>query len=82
MNYLKYTPQDFVELRDLLSTVPTFVSDWNSPEIESSTYRLYGKKKPAIQATRDYINNVRRTFDAPNLLEKSCRCGKNSKFSP
>ena len=70
MNYLKYTSQDLVELRNLLSTVPTFVSDWNSPEIGSNTYRLYGKKKPAIQATRDYINHMRRTIDAPDLLEK------------
>ena len=70
MNYLKYTPQDYVELRHLLSTVPTFVSDWNSPEIGSNTYRLYGKKKPAIQATKDYINSIRRNIEASNLLEK------------
>ena len=43
MNYLKHNPQDFIELPQLLTIVPTFVSDWNSPEIGSSTYRLYEK---------------------------------------
>ena len=44
-------PDLIEELRQLLRNVPTYVTNWSSPEISSDTYRLYGRKTPANEAT-------------------------------
>ena len=52
---------DYVdEFINLLSNHCTFVPDWNAPEINEKTYRLYSKKVPAKQASRQYAERVKR----------------------
>lgn len=61
------------ELRNLLQTVPTYVDTWESQEITSDTYRLYGRKTPANEATRSFLNSQRtRLSSTPGqLFERS-----------
>ena len=58
MHYRKYTdfPGLLDELRDLLRNVPTYVENWSSPIITADTYRLYGRRVPANEATSDFVN--------------------------
>jgi hypothetical protein len=69
LHHSKYTSAILLELRNLLNDIPTYVDDWDSPQIGSDTYRLYGKKTPAIDATRNYINTTRNSMQ-PNLLRE------------
>ena len=61
MHYSKYVsnPDLITEFKTLLSNTCTFVPSWTSPEITPSTYRLYGKKFPAKEATRQFVEAVR-----------------------
>ena len=72
MHYSAYVddPELLVEFRTLVSNTCVFVENWDSPEITPSTYRLYGKKLPANEATRQFINNVRQTISSERLFEK------------
>ena len=47
----------------------TFVDDWNDPKITPSTYRVYGKKFPARQASEKYISEVSMQLDDSELQE-------------
>ena len=58
------------EFRNLLSETCVFVSNWNAPEITPSTYRLYGKRVPANEATKQFVDNVRLSVPSNELLEK------------
>ena len=51
---------DFI---NLVSINCTFVPNWDSPEINERTYRLYSKKVPAKQASRQYAERVKRCLD-------------------
>ena len=72
MHYSKYIekPELLDELRLLLKEVPTYVTNWSSPEISSDTYRLYGRRTPANEASQNLINAIRSNIPAENLREK------------
>ena len=72
MHYSKYIekPELLDELRLLLKEVPTYVTNWSSPEISSDTYRLYGRRTPANEATQNLINAIRSNISSENLREK------------
>ena len=70
MHHSMYTEDLLNKLRDLLSTVPIFVDNWDSEEIGMDTYRLYGKKAPAIEATCNFINSIKNTMSNNDYREK------------
>ena len=53
---LRSSPELEQKFKDLASQSLTFVTDWNSPLITRDTQRLYPKKKPAVQASEEYVN--------------------------
>ena len=54
------------EFKSRLCNVPTYVPNWSSPEISPDTYRLYGRKIPANDATRNLIDNIRSNYHQSN----------------
>ena len=52
-------PELIDEFEELLLSTCTFVSSWNDEKITPSTYRLYGKRMPAKEATDCYIQQVK-----------------------
>ena len=70
LHHSKYTTDNISELKELLRTVPRYVQNWESTDIDNNTYRLYGKKNPAIEATKNYINSIKSTISASNIREK------------
>ena len=58
------------EFETLLSNTCTFVHDWSSPEITPSTVRFYAKRLPALQATKDFIENMKTTISAQHRRER------------
>ena len=83
MHYSKYVsnPDLITEFKTLLSNTCTFVPSWTSPEITPSTYRLYGKKFPAKEATRQFVDGVRRSINQSNLREKDADDVEKSRYS-
>lgn len=53
-----------------LSQVCTFVENWSDPLITPDTFRIYGKKSPAIEAAKMYINQVKRTMNSNDYRER------------
>ena len=52
---LRSSPELEQKFKDLASESLTFVPDWNSSLITKDTQRLYPKKKPAVQASEEYV---------------------------
>jgi hypothetical protein len=48
----------------------TFIDNWNDEQITPSTYRLYGRRVPAKEAARQFIERVRRSFEPNQLLRE------------
>ena len=61
MNPIEYkqNPNLLKKLKELVGSCCTFVPNWNSPLITPEVHRIYGKKKPAKQASQEYINQVK-----------------------
>jgi hypothetical protein len=57
-------------VRLLVSENFTFIDNWNDEQITPSTYRLYGRRVPAKEAARQFIERVRRSFEPNQLREK------------
>ena len=70
MHHSMYTEDLLNELGALLSSIPIFVDNWDSEVIGMDTYRLYGKKAPAIEATRNFINSIKNTMSNDDYREK------------
>ena len=83
MHYSKYEedPELITEFKTLLDETITFVPSWTSPEITPSTYRLYGKKFPAKEATRQFIIGVRQNIAPSDLREKHADDVERSRYS-
>ena len=83
MHYSEYEKNEdlITEFKSLLRTTCTFVTTWSSNEITPSTYRLYSKKFPAKEATRQFVNNVRQSISAGNLREKKADDVEKSRYS-
>ena len=69
------------EFKSLLRNVPTYVPNWSSPEITPDTYRLYGRKIPANDATRNLIENIRSNITSDQLREKASVDKERIRFS-
>ena len=71
-NYMRYEqePELIDEFVRLASEHLTFVDNWNDEIITPSTYRLYGRRVPAKEAARQFIERVRRSFEPNQLREK------------
>ena len=69
------------EPKQLASEKFTFVNNWNCPEIDPSTYRLFGRKKPAKEATCVFINHVRACIDPLDIRERESDDVQNNMFS-
>ena len=65
----------------LVSDNFTFVEDWTSDKITPSTYRLYGKRVPAKEAAKQFVERVRRSIQAHNLREKKSDDVEKSRYS-
>ena len=55
--------------KELVGDCCTFVSSWQSPLIKPEVHRIYGKKKPAKQASREYVNNVKANLKKEQYVE-------------
>ena len=80
----RFHPQKYIddptlitEFKILLSTTCTFVSDWKDPLITPTAYRLYGKKFPAKQASKMYIDQVKAQFQNHEIIERVADDVKN-----
>eukprot|EP00957_Ditylum_brightwellii_P189197 14401587-Ditylum_brightwellii.AAC.1 len=62
-------PELFDEFSNLLEQNCAFVNFWISPEITQSTYHLYGKKYPAREASRHFVDLMRQRNDDGILRE-------------
>ena len=63
-------PKLILEFKSLLSTTCTFVDSWSDPVISPTTFRLYGKKHPAKEASRKYIEQVRSQLSEGDVQER------------
>ena len=63
-------PELLTEFRSLLEQTCTFVNNWQDPEITPETFRLYGMRVPAVEATKEFVENVRRTVPPETLRVK------------
>ena len=83
MHYKVYQqqPELLDEFKLLLSNTCTFVSDWSDPEITPSTYRLYSKKFPAKEATRQFISAVTQSIESNHIIEKNADDVQKSRYS-
>ena len=64
-------PELLDELRVLLHNVPTYVPTWTSPQISTDTYRLYGRRTPANEATQSFVDTIRANIPNEELREKA-----------
>ena len=51
--------------------VMSYISNWTSPKISPDTYRLYGRKTPANEATRNLVETIRSNISHDYLRENS-----------
>ena len=70
MNYrhLMENPLLVTEFSELASTHFTFVENWEDRKIVPSTFRVYSKRVPAVDAAKEFIANVRRNITNPNSV--------------
>ena len=54
----------------LCSQCLTFVDEWNHPKISPSTMRLYSKKVPTREATKQFAERVKRQIPRNSIRER------------
>ena len=59
----------------------TFVDSWDDDAISPSTMRLYSKKVPAREASRQFVARVRRQVDDSVRIEKVAEDVEKSRYS-
>ena len=69
---------DFIQL---VSDNFTFVEDWTPDKITPSTYRLYGKRDPAKEAAKQFVERVQRSIPAHQLRDKKSDDIEKSRYS-
>ena len=74
-------PEVIDEFKELICQHCTFVDTWNSEEITPDTYRLFGKKFPAKEASRRFVENIKMRDDVGTVLEKTSDDVENPRFS-
>ena len=72
MNYREFerNPELVNEFVTLCSNNLTFVDTWEDPRILPSTMRLYSKKIPAREASRQFVASVRRSVNNNEYIEQ------------
>ena len=72
MNYRNFerNPELVNEFVTLCSNNITFVDSWEDPCILPSTMRLYSKKIPAREASRQFVASVRRSVNNNEYIER------------
>ena len=69
------------EFTELISEHCTFVDTWESPLITEKTYRLYSKRVPAKEASRQYAERVKRCIHHDNYVVSTAVDVEKSRFS-
>ena len=64
-------PELLDEFSRLICDSCVFVDSWSAPEITPSTYRLYGKKHPAKEASKRFVEQIRQRSDI-GILREHC----------
>lgn len=72
-NELIRNPGKVQRFIDLAGEKFTFVESWDDPKITKSCYRVYSKRIPVVEATRDFIIKVKREYKDQ---EDACRFRK------
>ena len=72
LNYTKLMdePKLVDEFISLCSQCLTFVDEWNHPKILPSTMRLYSKKVPTREATKQFAERVKRQIPRNSIRER------------
>ena len=72
LNYriLAENPNLIEEFISLCSESLTFVKDWSDKKITPSTMRLYSKKIPTREATKDFADRVKKQIDRKKMCER------------
>ena len=60
-----------IRFKKLVGSCCTFVPNWNSSLITPEVHRIYGKKKPAKQASQEYINQVKAHLHVSEYVEST-----------
>ena len=70
MNYREFIndPTLVDEFINMASDTFSFVDNWDNELIVPSTFRVYSKRVPAVDAAREFIDNVTRTVTNPGEL--------------
>ena len=70
MHPSQYTFELLTEAKTLASQIFTYVSDWN--EVDTNTIQLFSKKKPAREATKDFIDHIKSSLNSNFIQERIC----------
>ena len=83
MNYREFerNPELVNEFVTLCSNNLTFVDTWEDPRILPSTMRLYSKKIPAREASRQFVASVRRSVNNNEYIEQKAEDIEKSMYS-
>ena len=79
--YLSRNRHILREFKELASNVFEFASDWTSDKIDPNTHRLYGKRYPAQEATRMYIEQVKSFLSNRDIRESKSNDVQNPMYS-
>ena len=82
-NYQRFTNESELvdEFIDLCTEYLTFVDKWDDNKITPSTMRLYSKKVPAKDASRQFIARVRRQVSENDRIERNAEDIEKNRYS-
>ena len=82
-NYQKFDrePELVDEFMSLCSEHLTFVNNWDDSKITPSTMRLYSKKVPAREASKQFVERVRRQINENSRIEKDAEDVEKNRYS-
>ena len=78
---LEENPEYVAEFKHLCSEHLTFLDSWEDPAIPPSTIRLYSKKVPVREATKQHDDRVRRYYPIEEIRERVSNDIERSRYS-
>ena len=78
---LEENPEYVAEFKHLCSEHLTFLDSWEDPDIPPSTIRLYSKKVPVCEATKQHDDRVRRYYPIEEIRERVSNDIERSRYS-
>ena len=78
---LEQHPEYIHEFKQLCSEHLTFLDNWDHPAIPPSTIRLYSKKVPVREATKQHDSRVKRHYSMDQIRERISDDVERSRFS-